>query len=674
MARRHLRRRRGAAHRLLVPLLSGIVFGFCAVYSALAYTQAADEAAAALATTSTSTHRTPVLEPHALVRREARLVEEPRAPAQAPPGPSRPTRTPPPPIATAAPDPPIATAAPAPRATPPTTASPYTLCTPVQARLDDDYYFLPNAPTPQQPGATVDLALLGYGRGVGECAAKEACRWSTDCGGIAWPSAGGPVALTVAAASGLLLHQTPTSSTAPRGRAWIKTTRSPSSADSLRASLARFDAAPALQLAHPSALRASAHFAPFRTNATVAHRAGATAVAYRAHWIPHESWVLGSPGTTTDGGLCACKSACASHGAQCRGFVYRWRDGACVAYGGGVRLARSTAELLPGKHAKLVRKLRTLTVYYEKLGAGDAAAALGPRDAGCGGGQADSEAFQRRPVAALEASFPRYRHATAGVVPWATAAARFKSHPVALPAPRLAQQDEEVWISLTTLPSRIAQIQATLQSLTAQTVPATVRLAVPKTVRGLVPSGAGPPLTPAPPPQSRRPGEGTGYALPKWLASSAEAAVVVDRVDVDYGPATKLIPAVQRGLRSARGDALIIVVDDDTLYPPRLVETLLEWHKRLPHAALSFTGWPVKDDLTYPHWSENYLVYGNELLSPHPVDVVRGNCGYLVRASFFTPALWEDLEGAPDGAKYVVIRFAAAAATTQQYYTTNTNL
>jgi hypothetical protein len=190
----------------------------------------------------------------------------------------------------------------------------------------------------------------------------------------------------------------------------------------------------------------------------------------------------------------------------------------------------------------------------------------------------------------------------------------------------------EVYISLTTLPSRITQIRKVLDSLLAQTVPVTIRIAVPKA--------------------SARAGEADAYTVPAWLLD--EPNVVLDRGDVDYGPATKLIPAVQHGLASTpHGDAIIIVVDDDTLYPPRLVETLLAWHQRLPHSAVSFTGWPVTDDLRYPHWTENYLVFGNELISPHPVDIVRGNCGYLVRAKFFTPALWEDLEGAPDGARYM---------------------
>ena len=55
----------------------------------------------------------------------------------------------------------------------------------------------------------------------------------------------------------------------------------------------------------------------------------------------------------------------------------------------------------------------------------------------------------------------------------------------------------------------------------------------------------------------------------------------------------------------------------------------------------------------YPHWSENYLVYGNELFWPHPVSVIRGNCGYLVQSKFFDNQLWDGYGDAPPGAFFM---------------------
>jgi hypothetical protein len=129
--------------------------------------------------------------------------------------------------------------------------------------------------------------------------------------------------------------------------------------------------------------------------------------------------------------------------------------------------------------------------------------------------------------------------------------------------------------------------------------------------------------------------EGVNYTLPLWLQSlvadrtRGPPLVRVRRIARDYGPATKLIPSVMEAQAplSEGGlggeNVLVLVVDDDTLYPPRLLETLLEWQRRLPTAALAFSGWPVvKTTLRYPHWSENYLVYGNELFAPHPVKTL----------------------------------------------------
>jgi len=207
--------------------------------------------------------------------------------------------------------------------------------------------------------------------------------------------------------------------------------------------------------------------------------------------------------------------------------------------------------------------------------------------------------------------------------------------PLRLPG---SEGHERVWISLTTLPGRIEQIERTVLSLVGQSVPFDeVVISVPE--------------------RSER--EGVEYPMPSWLQDlvlnrTQPPRVRVRRVLEDYGPATKLIPSVMEAQLDLKGEnVLVLVVDDDTLYPPRLLETLLEWHRRLPDAALAFSGWPVTKHFRYPHWSENYLVYGNELLAPHPVSVVRGNCGYLVSTRMFDSSLWEGYQDAPPGAFFM---------------------
>ena len=353
--------------------------------------------------------------------------------------------------------------------------------------------------------------------------------------------------------------------------------------------------------------------------------------------------------------------------------------------------------------------------------------------------------------------------------------------------------DEPLIISMTTLPGRIHQIQATIMSLLEQSV---VRQRAPLATHGgtrstvfvlalkftLKPSNSScstRPLTRPPthpqaasevvisvPKESDR--EKTAYPIPDWLrrleARDSTPRLRIRHIDQDHGPATKLIPSVMEARERARaadaageydgaksgsgsgsgsgdgvgsggggwgifgggaspvadeapgtaeasnvgnllGNVLLLVVDDDTLYPPRLVETFLAWHRRLPDAALAFSGWPVVRGYRYPHWTENYLVYGNgevvgdttpavpsaaphpqqpphpqpssqspplppplaspantplpptltlivELYAPHPVSIIRGNCGYLVQSRFFDEGLW-DFKGAPKGAFYM---------------------
>ena len=105
-------------------------------------------------------------------------------------------------------------------------------------------------------------------------------------------------------------------------------------------------------------------------------------------------------------------------------------------------------------------------------------------------------------------------------------------------------QRSDLVICLTTLPSRLPEIEATLKSLLYQSrAPARIRLHLPRV--------------------SRR--EGVGYRVPDWILGLKSVEVVA--CEKDHGPATKFIPA----LEVLPADQRILVVDDDKLYPPDLV-------------------------------------------------------------------------------------------------------
>ena len=89
--------------------------------------------------------------------------------------------------------------------------------------------------------------------------------------------------------------------------------------------------------------------------------------------------------------------------------------------------------------------------------------------------------------------------------------------------------------------------------------------------------------------------------------------------------------------RGARGGGRlrVVVVDDDTWYPPRTVEALLRWSLRLPRAAVGQHGWVPSPGLVYagPQPRDAPLHYwGRHLAEPRPVAVLTGNTAYMVPA------------------------------------------
>ena len=120
-------------------------------------------------------------------------------------------------------------------------------------------------------------------------------------------------------------------------------------------------------------------------------------------------------------------------------------------------------------------------------------------------------------------------------------------------------------ISLTSIPPRFADLGLTLRSLVQQkSRPEAVELWIPHSYR-------------------RFPGWGGGLpAIPD--------GVTLRRVDMDYGPATKVLPA----LRARRGEPVEVVFgDDDRQFAPDWSEQFLMVRKEHPDAALCATGTTV---------------------------------------------------------------------------------
>lgn len=183
-----------------------------------------------------------------------------------------------------------------------------------------------------------------------------------------------------------------------------------------------------------------------------------------------------------------------------------------------------------------------------------------------------------------------------------------------------------VTLTLTTVPWRIDQIKPTLVSLLKQSFP-------PKEIH----INIGRDLFAA-----------KGKDIPSFLKDLK--VVKVFEVDHDLGPATKVIPTLQRFDGT---DQLIIVVDDDMYYAPNLVEKLVAADSR-PQLNLS----------KRTSFCINGLLLPRDLLSrSRPSDkeiksgvkrvaIVEGCGGYTVRPSYFNLSDLMDTSRAPERCLY----------------------
>jgi len=180
--------------------------------------------------------------------------------------------------------------------------------------------------------------------------------------------------------------------------------------------------------------------------------------------------------------------------------------------------------------------------------------------------------------------------------------------------------------SLTTVPGRINNLRPTIRSLLKQTRPPDeIVLAIPEfSIR------------------EQRP-----YVVPEYLLRLPRLRVL--HCHKDWGPATKFIPIVREELAAGRGDTLIMVVDDDRVYPRDALETYLHYHAQLLEAALCFRGAAMPRTLD---WRDARMIRARELRQPEPAAVMTGCGSYLIQPRFFDETLW-DYSKAPQAAFFM---------------------
>ena len=189
-----------------------------------------------------------------------------------------------------------------------------------------------------------------------------------------------------------------------------------------------------------------------------------------------------------------------------------------------------------------------------------------------------------------------------------------------------ALDNRRVIVSLSTVPSRINNLRATIQSLLKQTRPPDeIILVVPEfSIR-----------------------EDRAYVVPEYLLRLSRLRV--SRSERDWGPATKFIPVIQQELAAGRGDTLVIVLDDDRVYPRDALATYLHYSAQLPDAALCFRGAAMPRSLD---WRDATMVKGSQLREPDRVAVITGCGSYLIQPRLFDESLW-DYSKAPQAAFYM---------------------
>jgi Glycosyl transferase family 2 len=126
------------------------------------------------------------------------------------------------------------------------------------------------------------------------------------------------------------------------------------------------------------------------------------------------------------------------------------------------------------------------------------------------------------------------------------------------------------------------------------------------------------------------------YVVPKHISRLPRVRIL--RTREDWGPATKFIAAIQDELAAGRQNTLIMVVDDDRVYPRDALETYLHYSEQLPDAALCFRAATMPSTLD---WDDATMIRASELREPRPVAVITGCGSYLIQPRFFDESLWD---------------------------------
>lgn len=177
---------------------------------------------------------------------------------------------------------------------------------------------------------------------------------------------------------------------------------------------------------------------------------------------------------------------------------------------------------------------------------------------------------------------------------------------------------EDIIVTFTTIPERINLIPRVLNSLRNQTVkPSKVYIQIPKKSR-----------------------KGKYYdidKIKKIVEPFRDINGIVNIIDVDEGPITKLVPVFDL---EKNPNSNIILVDDDTIYGGTIIETLLKY-KHLK--AVGFVGekYNPRTNKLYYLGSDLFLI---RVFDVQYVDFLEGFHGVLYKRGLFPPSMKEFMD------------------------------
>jgi len=170
-----------------------------------------------------------------------------------------------------------------------------------------------------------------------------------------------------------------------------------------------------------------------------------------------------------------------------------------------------------------------------------------------------------------------------------------------------------IYISLTTIPSRIPALHNTLRCLLNQTVlPEKIILNIPQEYICYA---------------------DTVIEIPDEIMNNPR--ILVNRCK-DYGPVTKITGLYKSEIYSQiTYKDIILVVDDDRDYNPDMISNFLYYHKKYPEFALTVQGWEIEMFTTRRELEvKKRMPRSIQYIEEGYVDILGGCCGFLLTKTY----------------------------------------